>query len=264
MDCHRSALAALFLAGACAGCVTQPGVPGGSAEYLTSMASPKSAPPRGNGKPSAALHVAVGKLCENGALPDQPSVSDAQRQQQLDRARQAYQKAIEIDPRHADAYLALANHFAIRDDHRRAVAAYHQGLEKLPKEPALWFHLGICHCRRKEWQPALDGLKKAHELDPENREYGTQYGLCLARIGRFEEGEAVLTRVQGESRAHYNLARMADHLKQPELAKQHLRQVLQTKPDHRQAQEMLARLETPTPNEPQNNIATVGFKTAEQ
>ncbi|MCI0456330.1 MAG: tetratricopeptide repeat protein [Gemmataceae bacterium] len=254
MDCRRSLLAAMCLLGACAGCVTQPMVPGGSADTLASVAAmrPSSG---GKRKPSAELCTAYGKFCERGA-----EQTDNPEQQQVfrDEARKSYQKALELDPKYAHGYRGLASLYLQLNNHEQAVATYRKGLDKLPKEASLWGDLGICHCRRKDWKPALECLQKAHALEPENREIGTQYGLALARAGRLNESVTVLAKVVGRAQAHYNVACMARHLNQPAAAKDHLRQTLQASPNHTDAQQLLAQLNA----EPQagQGVVRVGFR----
>jgi tetratricopeptide (TPR) repeat protein len=258
MDCRRVfSLLALGLLGTCAGCVTEPMVPGGSAERLAGMDIRKlREPPRR--KPSGDLCLAYGRLAENSA--DQPGLDEVQRAKLQEEARKAYQRALELDPRNKAAYLALGKLYATLGDHDRARTTFQKGLQKHPKDAALWFEQGIYLCRKKDWKAALESMQKANHLDPENREYATHYGLCLARAGRPDDSVTCLAKVLGRAEAHYNVARMMQHLNRPELSKEHLRLALQTKPDMQRAQVLLAQIEGGTGGHPGHGIVNVGFK----
>jgi tetratricopeptide (TPR) repeat protein len=181
-----------------------------------------------------------------------------QQQELRDEARKSYLKAIDVEPTSRLGYVALSEFYMTAEDLDRAQDACRKGLKRLPKDAVLWSEQGFCLCRKKDWAAAIESFRKAHELDPENREYGTELGLCLARAGRIEESVACLTKVQGPARAHYNVARMLERLNQPERSKQHLAIALQLKPDLEPAQQMLARLEGPAPQDGRG-VAQIGF-----
>src|SRR5262249_55009869 len=110
----------------------------------------------------------------------------------------------------------------------------------------LWFELGMCHARRKAWEPAIDNLRKGSDLDPENHYYVNVVGFCLSRAGRFEESYQYFARVQGEARAHYNVARMLHHVQREAECRQHLDLALKARPDFEPARQFLAELQAPT------------------
>jgi tetratricopeptide (TPR) repeat protein len=255
MDCRKSFLLGLCLLGAGAGCLTQPTVPGGAAANLKGADS-RLAREHGKIKPNAETCVAYGKWMESKA--GQPGLSPQEQQALRDEARKSYQRAIDLEPSSNKGYVALCEYFMATEDLGRALETCRKGLKRLPKESALWSEQGFCHCRKKDWSAAVESFRKACELDPENREHGTELGLCLARAGRIEESVACLTKVQGAAQAHYNVARMLERLNQPEQSKQHLSLALQLKPDLEPAQQMLARLEGAEPAG-DNGVAQVGF-----
>ena len=73
-----------------------------------------------------------------------------------------------------------------------AVKWYRKGLEKHPREASLWVNLGMCHARRKDWAPAIEALRHAADLDPENRQNQNTLGCCLARAGHTDEALVAL------------------------------------------------------------------------
>jgi tetratricopeptide (TPR) repeat protein len=247
MDCRRSLLVALCLAGFCSGCVTRSITPPGGMEMLAAVDSDKIKPYKSKRAPSVDLAVAYAAYSARGA--EQPSATPAQQQTMREQARKAYQEALQIDPNCKEAHLGLGRLYVQAKEHDKALEVFQKALKKHPKEAALWYEQGICLCRKKDFKAAAESLHKAHTLQPENREYGTQLGLCLARAGRTDEGVACLSRVLGPAEAHFNVARMLDHLNQPDMARRHLQLALQRKPDHAGAAQMLGQLEGTPPAE---------------
>jgi tetratricopeptide (TPR) repeat protein len=196
---------------------------------------------------------------QEAAAPER-SPADAQRIR--DTARRAYQEALRVDPNYVAAHQGLARLYVAMGDQQHAAAAYQKALQIAPKEAGLWYELGMSHARVKAWGPAAENLSQAVELDPENRAYVNALGFALARAGRYEEGLACLSRYNGEAKGHYHLARMLEHVKQPELCKAHLRMALEKDADLEEARQMLARLEAkPAPAAPQGGaVQTVGYR----
>jgi Tfp pilus assembly protein PilF len=195
-------------------------------------------PPR---QPSAAVCVAGGDLCACEAASPRRSRSEQQHFQE--EGRKAYQQALSIDGKYLPAYYGLARLYEAMGDHAHAVATYKNGLKVAPQTAGLWFELGMCYGRQKDWQAALEGLTKAAELEPENRHYANTLGYALAWVGRYQDSLQCFSRVMSEAQAHCNLARMLAHQKQTDLAKQHLQVALQQDPQNAEAQELLAQVE---------------------
>src|SRR5262249_2250042 len=126
----------------------------------------------------------------------------------------------------------------------RALEVYQKGVADHPKEAELWYELGLCYARNKQWEQALENLHQAVDLDPENRTRVRSLGFCLARTGNIDESFAVFAKLDGEAIAHYQVARMLLHLNQDQLARQHLRLAVQLKPDLTSASQLLASLES--------------------
>jgi Tfp pilus assembly protein PilF len=244
MDCRKTLLVALSLASTGLGCI-------GS----TNLLKPKEDPPPEAAvtkeadlprrTPKASTCVAIGNFRAKEAA--NPVATPVQRQLMNEQAERSYQQALNIDPRCGAAYLGLAEVYRAEGNDAKALETYQKGLKKLPKDASLWFALGMCHSRQKQWEPALKELQTAARLDPENHRYATTLGFALARAGRYSESIACFTPVVGKAQAHYKVAQMARHMKQTTLSKEHLRLALQEKPDLEEARKMLAQLEGGAP-----------------
>jgi tetratricopeptide (TPR) repeat protein len=187
--------------------------------------------------------VAFGNASSETATDTKRPPTD--RQRAYDQAQKAYQQALQIEPNNPDALIRLARLHNGMGDQARAVAAYHKAIQRLPKQAALWYELGMCHARQKEWEPALESLRQAALLEPDQKVYGRAFAFGLARTGRFDESWTAFAKVDGEAMAHYNLARMLHHMEKDELSKWHVLAALARQPNLTSARALLAALENP-------------------
>src|SRR5262249_14502492 len=159
----------------------------------------------------ASTCVAFGTFSERCAA-DETKYTPVERDRLYDQARQAYQRALQIEPTNLAAQAALARMYVNRGDLPRALEAYQKGVADHPKETERWYELGRCYARNKQWEQALENLHQAVDLDPENRTRVRSLGFCLARTGNIDESFAVFAKLDGEAIAHYQVARMLLHL----------------------------------------------------
>jgi len=201
----------------------------------------------GNDNPKRAFrpatYVARGEFLMSEASLQEPGSPNLEKQRE--QARQSFLQALRADPNYLPAHVALARYYATTDEVERAVASYRKVLEIEPNNHPIWYELGMCQARKKDWTNALASLGKAVALDKENRQYNNMLGFTLARMGHYDQSLACFAKVQGEAMAHYNLARMLEHLKQPDLCKKHLQLALAKMPDFAPAQSLLAQLNAP-------------------
>jgi Flp pilus assembly protein TadD len=254
MDCRKSLFVALCCVGGLAGCDTtkpttvtsssQPLLPGQVVDVNV-----KKEAERPKRTPQAITCVRYGDFAagEAAAMTD---ASPTEIQQKRDLARKAYQQALSIDPKCLEAYQGLTALYVAMKDYKHAVGTYQDALRYYPKDSSLWYELGMCYARQKEWEPALSHLNKAVELDPENRQHNNALGYALARTGRYDDSLTVFQRLQTESEAHYNLARMLRHLNEIDLSRQHLLVALQKDPEMKDARSLLAELDRPGSQQP--------------
>jgi tetratricopeptide (TPR) repeat protein len=252
MDCRRLLTLATSLTLGCLGCLHHQTAPNAnppdktaastrSTDPAQALANSPSETDHKSHKPKASTFVAVGDY--RAANTHESGLSPAQIEAAQEDARKMYVKALELDPKYLPAYLALARLYESVGDHAHAVETYQGGLKKHPKEAAVWAELAMCHARAREWDANLACMRKAVELDPDNRQYNKTLGFCLARTGHYDEGFACLKKTMGEAQAHYDLARMLLHLEQDAEGKRHLELAVQADPRLRPAQELLAELE---------------------
>jgi tetratricopeptide (TPR) repeat protein len=178
-------------------------------------------------------------------LAEQPTTTPLQQQRLYDEALRCYQQALRTDPKSVAAYLGAARLYDKMDQHDRAMETLHDGVAHCPNEASLWFEMGMMQARRKEWDPALNNLHKASELDPTNHLYANVTGYCLARAGHYDESYTYLAKVQGQAKAHYSVARMLYQMRRDQECKAHLQMALEAKPDFAPARQLLAEMDKP-------------------
>lgn len=252
MDCRRTVLLSLGLLGAVAGCRTSPtqpnttvfstspsGTPVAMGEPIDMSKVKKEAPLPRHPAP-ASVDVSLGNLWALEATA--PMRQPLERQALREKARQAYQEALAVDPKYIPAYQALGKLYQTLDDHDHAVATYKKALAMAPQQGSLWYDLGICHKQAREWDQATACLRKAVEREPENRLYVHMLGYTLALCGRMDESLACFTRVDGESRARYNLARLLERLGKREESRQQVELSLKQNPNFPEARDLLSAL----------------------
>ena len=256
MDCRKTLwLGACLLAGA-GGCAHQVAVaPSSAAPYQYQAASqPAPAPVRAipanavinkeadlpKKTPQASTCVAGGDFFAQQAQA--PGIGETAKTANQEKARKAYQQALAIDPHCLQAYESLAALYVAMKDHAHAVATYQKAAQAFPKESRVFYDLGVCHGSEKEWEPAVQNLSHAAELDPENRKIVDALGWMLARAGRYDDSLATFMRVHDEAESHYRLALMLEHLKEMDLCKGQLRAALDKDPQLDKARAMLAQL----------------------
>jgi tetratricopeptide (TPR) repeat protein len=237
MDCRMSFLAVLTLSFG-GGCVTtQPSEIANKPPESTKQVAVEQPKDSARRQPLPGTVVAVAVIKERDA---DKMDNAALKMRTYDDARKYFQDALKIDPNYRDTIQGLARVYTKMEDFEHALEIYNKTLAKNPKDHGMWFDLGSCYSRKKDLAAALPCFQKALELDPENRAYMKQVGFTQARLGQTEQGLAQLTRAMGAALAHYNLARMFEHMGQKDECRRHLEIALQLNPNLDEAREMLS------------------------
>jgi tetratricopeptide (TPR) repeat protein len=228
-------LAGGLLAGA-VGCTSTPKqhVPSAApiTQQATAMPVAKAPPPPPPAAPKTSLkpdtYVTMGAMKEEAAeAADRlPADRDALRHE----ARQSYQKAIEVDPKHVPAYIAMAKSYWASGEKDKAQAMFAKASALAPNDANLWYEEGAAQARAKDFPAAVQSLTRAAQLDPANKNVQKLLGFTLARGGWYEESLNALVKAMPEAEARYNLARMMQHNGQGDAADVQLRLAAQMNP----------------------------------
>jgi predicted CXXCH cytochrome family protein len=179
-----------------------------------------------------ATHVDAGLLHE--ALGDR------------ERAREAYERALRMDPYSvlARANLARLHHAGGRSD--RAEAVLREGLRRTPDSGDLYHALGLLLAEQHRAAEAADALGRAARLVPGRARVLYNYGVALKDAGRPEEAEAALREADrldpADADIVYALAILALERGDRERAAAHAKRLMDLAPEDARASRLAARL----------------------
>ena len=197
--------------------------------------------------------LAVGEVRLQAAAG--PERTERERDANIESARAAYQQVLKRDPKNIDAMLGMARSYKIAQDKDLCVEWYQRATKASPTSASIWGEMGQSIDGLKDRDLAISCYHTATKLDPANKDYRKALGFALARVGRYEEAEAWLTRCMSPADAHVCLARMMDHNGQRELANKHFTLALESDPSNERARLALSNAVAPN-----DNMAT-GVKT---
>lgn len=105
---------------------------------------------------------------------------------QIDRAKNAYSHAIELNSNDADAYCNRGTIFSNRGEIDQAIEDYTKAIEIKPDSPEAYNNRGEAHGRKDEFDRAIDDYTKAIELKPDFPEAYYNRGIEYVSIGEFD------------------------------------------------------------------------------
>jgi len=109
------------------------------------------------------------------------------------RAREAIQKALELDGRNVFAHRNNAYILETERDYREAAAAYLRAIALAPALAPLYLDLGrVYYLKLNKFDEAISALRRATELDPNNPQTYTELGRCYYSKGDYEAALAQL------------------------------------------------------------------------
>ncbi len=116
-------------------------------------------------------------------------------------AEAEYRAALRLSPQYAAAAINLADHYRQRGMDSEGEVVLRAALATSPREADLHHALGLTLTRMKRPEAALDELRRAAELEPDQQRYAYVYAVALHSGGRHDEAMTVL---QEALRSHPN------------------------------------------------------------
>jgi tetratricopeptide (TPR) repeat protein len=152
-----------------------------------------------------ALQEYVGSLQLNADWPDaNVNLGNLYRRQgRMPEAQAAFERAVFLDPHFAGAYANLADLYRQQSRELDAEEVLYRGLAVLPRAPELHHALGLLLVRKSDRAAAIDELREAVKLAPDNSRYAYVYAIGLHGAGRRDEALVVLR--EFDARHPYNL-----------------------------------------------------------
>jgi tetratricopeptide (TPR) repeat protein len=210
---------------------------------------PKEVPKR---QPQANTCFKAGQVFEQTG--DISSTGSVAQKDAYEKARLAYQQALDIEPKHPHAPVGLARVYEKQGDGQKALAMHQRAVQIHPEAASLWFEFGMCCGRQKMWKETIECLQKANRLEPNNSAYSNHLGFALARAGRYQESLDHFTQTVGEAAAYYNLASMLEHLGHKDASCQYAEHALAKNPSMSEPRALIARLNGQEAPHPQNAV----------
>jgi Flp pilus assembly protein TadD len=142
-----------------------------------SLAAPPLDDPRGKG-----LEGAVFELCD--------AAIDFAKKGHYDRAIALFSKALEINPRYAEAYNNRA--FAYSDIHKfdKAISDYTKAIEIKPMYAAAYNNRGVAYENKGQYDKAISDFSTALEINPRYAEAYNNRGIVYAK-GKGQNDKAI-------------------------------------------------------------------------
>jgi tetratricopeptide (TPR) repeat protein len=134
----------------------------------------------------------------------------------LNAARKAYEHAIKLDKKYADAINNVGTIFYAEKKYRSAISRYERALRIAPNSASIYSNLGTAWYARGKIDLMVQAYTKALQLDPEVFEKNSMVGTRMMDRG-----------VTDKARYHFEMARLFAGTGKNELALQYLRKALE-------------------------------------
>ncbi len=147
------------------------------------------------------------------------------KQSKFDQAIELFQQAIQLNPDHIRAYYGLSSAYIRVGDvekgleqikkyealkpYANRVSQLETSIQRSPKNPELWYQLGLVQLRYNKFELAITSLEKSIEQNPNNREVYNTLAACYMRLNHLEKMqqvcEAAVRLAPNEANGHNNL-----------------------------------------------------------
>ena len=134
----------------------------------------------------------------------------------LNAARKAYEHAVKLDKKYADAINNVGTVFYAEKKYRSAISRYNQALRYAPDSASIYSNLGTAWYARGKIDLMVQAYTKALQLDPEVFEKNSMIGTRMMDRG-----------VTDKARYHFEMARLYAGTGKNDLALQYLRKALE-------------------------------------
>ena len=131
-------------------------------------------------------------------------------------ARKAYEHAIKLDSKYADAINNVGTVLYAEKNYRGAISRYRRAIQLSPDSASIWSNLGTAWYARGKYDLMNQAYAKALELDPDVFDKNSSVGTRMVDRG-----------VADRARYHFEMARLFAGNGRNELALQYLRKALE-------------------------------------
>ncbi|HWX19941.1 MAG TPA: tetratricopeptide repeat protein [Candidatus Binatia bacterium] len=127
-----------------------------------------------------------------------------------DEAVEAFQKAVQINPKAEQAYASLGRHFYLKGHLEEAMDNYRKAIQFRPRSPYAWDGVGSVFARQRQFPQAIQAYETALRLNPDYVQARNDLAVVLDAVGRTDEAihqyNEALRLDPTSAQAHNNLA----------------------------------------------------------
>jgi len=142
------------------------------------------------------------------------------------KAMEAYNKALETDPKDAAALASIARLHFRQDNHTEAAKAFHQAIQQNPEDAGLYNDLGLTLSRLGQHGPAAQTIGRALQLAPGTSRYVNNLASVQFESGDTASAMKTLQDANQPAVAHFNMAYLHYRKGQADAAKAQLNMAL--------------------------------------
>jgi tetratricopeptide (TPR) repeat protein len=170
----------------------------------------------------------------------------ARKSGKLDLARSYVLRAIQLDPRSAEAYEQLGIDQSERQEWSDALSAMKRAVELAPKNSQYHYNLAALQFKRHAYPDARAEFHRALDLEPKNPDYRFAYASTFEAEDNLPQAHtelaAMLAQFPEKERAQYSLASVLYRQGDLKGASEHVKRALQLEPGDADADYLLAKI----------------------
>jgi|GEM_PF-680825 len=161
------------------------------------------------------------------------------------KAIEQYQAALRLDPNHAPSMYRLGVIYTQLKAYPQAIEVWQRYRVLSKDDSAALNNLAFCYELSGKTNSAEALYAQVLAKEPDNRLARMNYGLLLARRGRYDDALSQWSAVLPRAQAHFNLGAVLEQLGKPGEARGHYQRALQLDPELTPAKERLEALRNP-------------------
>jgi Tfp pilus assembly protein PilF len=161
----------------------------------------------------------------------------------FEEAEKSYRLVLNLQSDNDEARLGLARVLMQRGQVSDAGELFQSELKKTPDDPQVLLNVSQFYAEQSDWNQATQLLKRAAQLEPQNKDIQFHLAVALANAGDIRGAYTQFRTVLSERDSHYNLGKILVQRGDQVSAERHFARVLEIDPDFKPAQEMMARLQ---------------------
>lgn len=151
-------------------------------------------------------------------------------------------RAASLDPKLSQAHSLLAVAYDRKGLPERAEDSHRRSLDADERDPQALNNLGYSLYLNGSYRAAVDKLKKAARLAPNDSRILNNLALAQVRLGKYDDAYRNFARAEGEFRGRTNIAAMLIRMGRDEKALEHLEAARKLRPDSENVLRQLAEL----------------------